>query len=156
MVGSVALGLDGENRKAARGFQLEKRKLFLLFSIVYLYSFKCFTELVTVLMEPIPRMNFIFSALILGFLLGGCTAEKKSPEIEALTQQLQKALETQKDLEAQIQKTADSDPGKAGFLTHDLELLQSRILAIKARGKALNAGEDLFPESTSPAGGSGH
>lgn len=107
-------------------------------------------------MEPIPRMKLTFSALILVLFLGGCTAEKKSPEIEALTQQFQKALETQKDLEAQIQKVADSDPGRAGFLTHDLELLKSRILAIKARGKALNGGEDLFPDSTTPTGGSGH
>lgn len=101
-------------------------------------------------------MNLWISTLVGMLVLGACTAEKKSPEIEALIQGYQKALETQKDLEAQIKKVGDSDPGKAGFLTHDLELLKSRILAIKARGKALNGGEDLFPDNVSSSGGSGH
>jgi len=101
-------------------------------------------------------MIFRRVAVLFSLVLMSCTAEKANPEIEALTRQFQRAIESQKDLEAKIKKLGDADPGKAGFLTQDLELLKSRILVIKERGKVLNGGKDLFSEKTATAGGSGH
>lgn len=101
-------------------------------------------------------MTFRRAAVLFSLILMSCTAEKANPEIEALTRQFQKAIESQKDLEAKIKQLGDADPGKAGFLNQDLELLKSRILVIKERGKLLNDGKDSFPEKATETGGSVH
>jgi len=101
-------------------------------------------------------MTFHRVPVFVSLILMRCTAEKANPEVEAVNRQFQKAIERHKDLEAQIKKVGEADPGKAGFLTQDLELLKSRILVIKETGKVLNGGNDLFPEKAAAAGGSGH
>jgi len=97
-------------------------------------------------------MKFLLILMLTVFGVLSCTSDKKNPELVALTKQFQEALEKQKNLEEEIKKLGESDPGRTQFLTQDLELLKSRILGMRERGKTLNEGKDLFPDPAASAG----
>ncbi|NBX74934.1 MAG: hypothetical protein EBQ92_00050 [Proteobacteria bacterium] len=92
--------------------------------------------------------------LFTGLLLVGCTKEAPNPRLEQLKSQASQLHQKQVELEEAIKKAGETDSGKTTFLTHDLELLKSRLLRLKEEAKVLNGGVEvpLGPASASAGG----
>ena len=105
-------------------------------------------------------MNFRNSAQTivfwgLGLFLIACTKEAPNPRLEQIKSQASELHHKQVELEEAIKKTGESDSGKQTVLTHDLELLKSRILRLKEEAKVLNGGVEV-PLGPANASAGGH
>ena len=94
--------------------------------------------------------------LFLALIQFGCTEEKPvNPRLEKIKSQALELNQKKIELEESIKKTPEEDAGKRSFLTHDLELLKSRMERLKEEAKILNGGIDVSLEPTPPSSG-GH
>jgi len=91
----------------------------------------------------------------LGLFLIACTKEAPNPRLEQIKSQASQLHQKQVELEEAIKKAGETDSGKQTFLSHDLELLKSRILRLKEEAKVLNGGVEV-PLGPANASAGGH
>ncbi|MFM8270641.1 MAG: hypothetical protein ACKN9V_10680 [Pseudomonadota bacterium] len=93
--------------------------------------------------------------VVIGLILISCTKETPNPRLELIKHQASELHKKQAELEDSIKKAEETDSGRKTFLTHDLELLKSRILRLKEEAKMLNGGVE-FPLGPANASAGGH
>lgn len=100
------------------------------------------------------RKSLILLTMGMSFLFISCTKEAPNPRLERIKSQAGELHRKQTELEAAIKKAGETDSGQTTVLTHDLELLKSRLLRLKEEAKVLNGGIEvpLGPTSASAGG----
>ena len=98
-----------------------------------------------------PKLWVFFVAF--SFFQVGCTKPAENPRLEKIKAQAVELRQQKLQLEENIKKTPEEDSGKRTFLTHDLELLNSRMERLKEEAKILNGGIEVPLEPAPQSGG---